>query len=148
MRFLAPLIALVAASAALASVTHTAHTGSDGRDVELVASGKKGFGIKGVPVRGLFPGATRPLRVKITNTYTFSIRVATPTAKVAAATTKAGCTGAAANLGVISPGTRRLVVPAHGSKTVVLRVTMPRTVANACQGATFRLSFRVRAARA
>ena len=88
MRFLAPLIALVAASAAVASVTHARHPGGDGRDIELIASVKKGFGIKGVPVTGLYPGATRPLRVKITNTYAFAIRVATPTGKAAAKTTR------------------------------------------------------------
>ena len=55
---------------------------------------------------------------------------------------------AAANLGLISPGTRRLVIPAHKSKTVVLQVAMPSTVANACQGATFKISFRARATRA
>ena len=147
-RFLAPLIALVAASAAVASVTHAGHPGGDGRDIELIASVKKGFGIKGVPVTGLYPGATRPLRVKITNTYAFAIRVATPTGKAAAKTTKAGCTGAPANLGLISTSTRRLVIPAHKSKTVVLQVTMPTTVANACQGATFKLSLRARATRA
>ena len=99
-------------------------------------------------VTGLYPGATRPLRVKITNTYAFAIRVATPTGKAAAKTTKAGCTGAPANLGLISTSTRRLVIPAHKSKTVVLQVTMPTTVANACQGATFKLSLRARATRA
>jgi len=34
------------------------------------------------------------------------------------------------------------------SKTVVLQVTMPATVANGCQGATFKLSFGARATRA
>lgn len=148
MRFLAPLIALVAASAAVASVTHARHPGRDGRDVELIASVKKGFGITGVPVTGLYPGASRPLKVTIKNTYAFSIRVAAPTGKAAAATTKAGCTGAAGNLGVISTGSRRLVIAAHRSKTVILQVTMPPTVANACQGATFKLSLRARATRA
>lgn len=105
-RFLAPLIGLVAASAAVASVTHARHPGEDGRDIELIASVKKGFGIKRVPVTGLYPGATRPLGVKITNTYAFAIRVATPTGKAAAKTTKAGCTGAPANLGLISTSTR------------------------------------------
>ena len=146
MRLLALLIALVTASAAVASVTHARHTGRDGRDIELIASAK-GFGIKGVPVTGLYPGATRPLRLKLTNTYPYRIAVAAPIAKVAAKTSKAGCTGIAANLGIGPTGIRRLVIPAHKSKTVVLQVAMPATVANACQGATFKISFRAKATR-
>jgi hypothetical protein len=147
MRFLALLIALIAASAAIASVPHGRHAGQDGRDIELIASVKK-FGIKGVPVSGLFPGATSPLRIKITNKYPFSIRMAAPKGKVAAATTRAGCTGIAANLGVSSTGNRRLVIARHKSKVVVLQVAMPTTVANACQGATFKISLSARATRA
>jgi hypothetical protein len=147
MRFLAPLIALVAASAAVASVTHARQSGHDGHGIELIASVKKGFGIKGVPVSGLYPGATRPLSVKITNTYAFPIRVAGLKGKVAAATNRAGCTGVAANLVIGPAGGRGVPIRAHKSKTVVLHVTMPRTVANACQGATFKLSFGARATR-
>ena len=83
MRTLALLIALVTASAAVASVTHARHSDQDGHDIELIASVKKGFGIKGVPVTGLYPGATRPLKVTITNTYGFAIKVSAPTARVA-----------------------------------------------------------------
>ena len=148
MRLLALVIALVTASAAVASVTHARHTDKGGRDIELIASVKKGFGIKGVPVTGLYPGATRPLKVTITNTYAFPIQVAAPTAKVATTTNKAGCTGAASNLGITSAGLRRLPIRAHKKKTVVLQVAMPPTVANACQGATFTISFRAKATRA
>jgi hypothetical protein len=148
MRLLALLIALVTASAAVASVTHAKHTDPDDRGVELIASVKKGFGVNGVPVTGLYPGASRPLRVTITNTYAFPIQVSAPTAKVAATTNKAGCTGAAANLGITSAGLRSLPIRAHKQKTVTLQIAMPSTVANACQGATFRISFRARATRA
>jgi hypothetical protein len=148
MRTLALLIALVTASAAVASVTHARHTDKDGRDIELIASVKKGFGINGVPVTGLYPGATRSLRVTITNTYAFPIKVGAPTAKVAATTTKAGCTGAASNLGITSAGLRGLPLRAHKKKTVVVQIAMPSTVANACQGATFTISFRAKATRA
>ena len=146
MRLLAFLIALVTASAAVASVTHARHPVKDGRDIELIAS-VKGFGIKGVPVTGLYPGAMRPLRLKMTNKYPYSIAVAAPIARVAATTNKAGCTGGVAHLGIGPTGIRRLVIPAHKSKTVVLQVAMPATVANACQGATFKISFRARATR-
>jgi hypothetical protein len=148
MRLLALLIALVTASAAVAAVTHAGHADPDGRDLVLIASVKRGFGVNGVPVTGLYPGARRPLKITITNTYAFAIKVAAPTAKVAAATTKAGCTGVAANLGIASAGLRRLSIRAHKQKTLTLEVAMPATVANACQGATFTISFRAQATRA
>ena len=130
-------------------MTHARHPGGDGRDIELIASVKKGFGIKGVPVTGLYPGATRPLRVKITNTYAFAIQVATPDGQGRREDRPGpAAPGRPANLGLISTSTRRLVIPAHKSKTVVLQVTMPSTVANACQGATFKISLRARATRA
>jgi hypothetical protein len=147
-RTLAFLIALVTASAAVASVTHARHTDRGRGDIELIASVKRGFGVNGVPVAGLYPGARRPLRVTITNTYAFPIKVAGPTAKVAATTNRTGCTGMAANLGVTSAGLRSLSLRAHKQKIVVLEVAMPSTVANACQGATFRISFRAKATRA
>jgi hypothetical protein len=147
-RTLAFLIALVTASAAVASVTHGRHTDRGRGGIELIASVNRGFGVNSVPVAGLYPGARRPLRVTITNTYAFPIKVAAPTAKVAATTNRAGCTGTAANLGVTSAGLRSLSLRAHKQKTVVLEVAMPSTVANACQGATFTISFRARATRA
>jgi hypothetical protein len=147
MRLLALLIALVTASAAVASVTHARHPDQGGRDIELIASAK-GFGIKGVPVTGLYPGAVRPMTLKLTNTYPYSIAVAAPIATVAATTNKAGCTGIAANLGITPAGIRRLVIASHKSKTVVIQVAMPPTVADACQGATFKISFRAKATRA
>ena len=145
MRLLAPILALVAASAAAAAVTHARQPAPRG-DAELVASVKKRFGIASVPVTGLYPGATRTLTVKVKNIYAFPIKVGPVKAKVKSSN-RPGCTGAASNLAVASAGARSLPIRAHRTKTVVLRVTMPRTVANACQGATFSLSFSARATR-
>ena len=144
MRFLAPILALVAASAAAAAVTH-AHRPPRGGDLELVASVKKRVGISGVPVTGLYPGAGRPLTVKVANPYAFPIKVGPLTAKVKSSN-RQGCTAAASNLKVSAPS-GRLAIRAHKTKAVVLQVTMPRTVANACQGARFALSFSARATR-
>jgi hypothetical protein len=49
---------------------------------------------------------------------------------------------------VVPAGARSLPISPHKSKTVRLQVSMPSTVANACQGATFSLSFSARATRA
>ena len=148
MRTLALLIALVTASAAVASVTHARHPDRDGRDIELIASVKKGFGIKGVPVTGLYPGATRPLRVTITNTYALRDQGRRTHGQGRRGDQQGRLHRAGANLGIISAGLRRLPIRAHKKKTVVLQVAMPSTVANACQGATFKISFRAKATRA
>jgi hypothetical protein len=148
MRLLVPLIALVTASAAVASVTHARRPSQADRDLELVASVQTGFGITGVPVNGLYPGATLPLTVKISNPYAFRIKIGKPSAKVGASTNRPGCTGAATNLSVVGGGVGSLAIRAHRSKSVVLQVAMPATVDDACQGATFTLSFRASAARA
>ncbi|HEY7258915.1 MAG TPA: hypothetical protein VH459_07590 [Gaiellales bacterium] len=146
MRFLAPILVLVSASAAVASVTHTRHPAQTGAP-ELVASVKKPFSITGVPVTGLYPGASRPLTVKVTNPYTFAIKIGPVTARVRSSN-RPGCTAAATNLTATAGGSRSLPIGAHRSKTVVLHVAMPSTVSNACQGARFTLSFGARATRA
>ena len=40
------------------------------------------------------------------------------------------------------------VIKRKATKTVTLHVTMPKTVADACQSATFRISFKARAVKA
>jgi hypothetical protein len=145
-RFLAPILALVAASAAAAAVTHAHRPAPRGGDLELVASVKKRVGISGVPVTGLYPGAGRPLTVTVTNPYAFPIKVGPLKANVKSSN-RQGCTAAASNLKV-SASSGGLAIRAHKTKTVVFQVTMPRTVANACQGARFALSFSARATRA
>ena len=148
MRLLTLIITLVAASAAAAAVTHARQPAPQHGGPELVASVAKRFSITGVPVTGLYPGATRPITVKISNPYGFPIKVATPRATVVVATNRAGCTGASSNLQVAATGLRTVAIRARKAKTVTMRVTMPATVANACQGATFTLSFRSSAKRA
>ena len=92
--------------------------------------------------------ATKVFQVKITNPYTFSIRVPALTATVAARTTKVGCTGAKTNIVVTTKGMRAVVIPKRTSRYATIHVTMPSTVANACQGARFTITLRGRATRA
>jgi hypothetical protein len=145
-RLLTPVLILATASAAVASVTHVRHAAPPG-GAEIVASVKKRVGITGVPVAGLYPGATRPLTVKVTNPYPFAITIGPLTARVRSSN-RPGCTGAATNLTVATAGSRGLPIGTRRSKTVVLHVTMPPTVSDACQGARFALSFSARASRA
>ena len=146
MRVLTPILALVAASAAAAAVTHAQQPASRG-DLELIASVKKRVAITGVPVTGLYPGAARSLTVKVTNPYAFQVKLGPVTTKVTSSN-RAGCSPAASNLTVVSTGSRSVTIRARAAKTVLLRATMPVTVANACQGARFTLSFSARATHA
>jgi hypothetical protein len=145
MRFVTLIITLVATSAAAAAVTHARQPAPHGGP-ELVASVAKRFSITGVPVTGLYPGATRPLTVKVKNIYAFPIKIGTLKTTVKSSN-RPGCTGAAANLQVVASGARTVPIRAHKTKTVVLHVTMPSTVSNACQGAKFSLSFSATAKR-
>jgi hypothetical protein len=145
MRFLTLIVTLVATSAAAAAVTHVRQPAPHGGP-ELVASVAKRFAITGVPVTGLYPGATRPLTVKVKNIYAFPIKIGTLKTTVKSSN-RPGCTGAAANLQVVATGARTVPIRAHKTKTVVLHVTMPSTVSNACQGAKFTLSFSATAKR-
>jgi hypothetical protein len=145
MRFLTLIVTLVATSAAAAAVTHVRQPAPHGGP-ELVASVAKRFSITGVPVTGLYPGATRPLTVKVKNIYAFPIKIGTLKTTVKSSN-RPGCTGAAANLQVVATGARTVPIRAHKTKTVVLHVTMPSTVSNACQGAKFTLSFSATAKR-
>ena len=132
-------VAILAAVAAFAHARHRppVHSGP----LVMVAS-KTGFKLSGAPITGLYPGATKPLKVKIKNPYGFTVKIKTPKTKVT--TTRAGCSGAATNLKVVRPKIT-LRIPAHRSKTMTLQVVMPGTVANACQGARFSISLKAKA---
>ena len=102
--------------------------------------------VKGVSVKGLYPGAVKSLKVTVTNGEKFTIKVKPLKVSVAAKTGRAGCTGKPVNLVVKAP--RATVKLGRKKKHVyVLRVTMPATVANACQGARFKLTVKTRATR-
>ena len=114
---------------------------------DLIAS-KRGFGIKATPVAGLYPGATKTLTLRVTNPYGYSIRVLPVKAAVVRTTNRAGCLGIPANVTVSTRGVKAAVIKRKATRTVTLHVTMPKTVADACQSATFRISFKARAVKA
>jgi hypothetical protein len=88
-------------------------------------------------VKGLYPGATAKLRVKVRNRYGFRLRVTsvTVTPKDASKACRKGNVAFARFIG-------RLLVPAHKVRFVTLKATMARKAPNACKGATFRLAIR------
>lgn len=81
---------------------------------------------------GLYPGATTTLPVTVSNPGDTALTLASVTPGTVTSATP-GCTAfVAATAPAVLP-----VVPAHGSVTVQVTVTMGLAAANACQGAAF-----------
>jgi hypothetical protein len=147
MRFFLSTAVVLAAAAGVAA--HVAAPGSgpgDGR-MQLIASVQHTVSVTSTPVTGLYPGAMRGLTLQVKNTYTYAVKITAVKTKIAAATTRPGCTGTRANL-VISRRSGVFVIRPKKTQPVVMTVVMPPTVADACQGATFRMTFTARAVRA
>jgi len=121
-----------------------------GKDKNPPDTSGKTFSISG-DVSGLFPGASRPLVLTFTNSNNFAIKITSM--EVAAATSdKGGC--GASNL--ITPSFRDdprsmtddIIVPAKKTASHTFQVRMTASPANACQGATWALSYTGQAERA
>lgn len=95
-------------------------------------------------VAGLYPGARRPLRVRIRNRRPFPVRVLALRARVVGGGRR-GCTR---KYLVVAPRRLRLRVPPRRARSVLLRVTMRRSAPDACKRAVFRLAFSARGRRA
>ena len=111
--------------------------------------GTKTFAISG-SAQGLYPGGTAPLALQLENPSAFPIRVVSLTVQ-AANSDKAGCS--ANNLVVPSYEDAAgsgddVVVPRRGTRTHTLQVGLVATAPDACQNATWSLSYSGRAVRA
>ncbi|MEU4618913.1 hypothetical protein AB0G04_02880 [Actinoplanes sp. NPDC023801] len=140
---------LVAAGTAVACVWVAAGSRTEASEVDLARLGAFSFEVTGSPMEKFHPGAVRRTRVTIANPYPFAIRVRQVDARVTGSS-KWRCRPTAANLTIGGYlGSLPLTVPAYGRKTAgEFEVTMPHTVADACQRATFRLAFSAGAERA
>ncbi|WP_285471460.1 hypothetical protein [Actinoplanes sp. NBRC 101535] len=106
------------------------------------------FDVSSTPVVDLHPGAAKRTRLTFANPYPFSISVRSVGAAVAS-TSKRSCKPAAANLRIGQYlGSLPLNVPARGRRSAgELEVTMPNSVADACQRTTFQLKITASAVR-
>jgi hypothetical protein len=107
------------------------------------ANGGARLRIKSKPVLGLYPGAVRKLTLLVHNpdrrrVLVYRLRVRNT------ATSRRGCAASRRNLAIRQYGRRPFVISPHGTRRVVVRLTMPYTVANACQRAVFRLRYSAR----
>jgi hypothetical protein len=146
MRFLLTTAVLLATAAGVAAASASASHHSPARTgpLELLAAAGKSVTVKGLPVSGLYPGAVKPLIVTVKNLNGFTIKVPTVKTKVAAVTTVRGCAGTTMNL-VVTHVNKTLTIKKKRSAKLPLTVTMPRTVANVCQGARFSITVTVKA---
>lgn len=97
------------------------------------------------PVTGLYPGATKDLILTLRNpnrSRSISIR----RLRVRdVATTRRGCAPSGRNLQIRQYGGPPIHIPAGGARNVRVILAMPNTVADACQRATFRLRYSLKA---
>lgn len=102
------------------------------------------FTVQAPPVAGLHPGAVRNLKISVYNPHRHAIRIGGIGAQVTATST-AACAATASNL-TVRPRQGRpvlpLLVPARTTRAAgEIPLFMPNTVVNACQRATFTISF-------
>jgi hypothetical protein len=103
--------------------------------------------IMGEPVTGLYPGATKDLILTLRNpNRKHSVGIRRLRVREVA-TSSQGCAPSPRNLEIRQYPGRPFRIAAHGTKSVTLLLTMPDTVVDACQHATFRLRFSAEVAR-
>ena len=91
-------------------------------------------------VTGLYPGATRRLVLTLHNRLHRRIAIREIDVRVVS-TTKPGCEPSPSNLAIQQPSRRTLRLHQHGTRQVTVRMAMPNSVADACQGAVFKLRY-------
>jgi hypothetical protein len=146
MRFLLSTAVVLAGAAGVAAHVAAPGPGPGNGRMELIASVKHAVSVTSSPVTGLYPGASRTLTVRIKNAYTYPVKVASVKTKLAVATNRPGCGGTRGNLIVSRRGGSIAIKPTK-TANLVMTVVMPPTVVNACQGATFRITFTAHAVR-
>lgn len=101
------------------------------------ASNSQGsFGIAGQG-NGLFPGGTQQLAMQFDNPNPFPIDVSRVEA-ASVRTDNAGCASGMFGFGSLASAVR---VPANGTATAAMRITLAEAAPDACQGVTVTLSF-------
>lgn len=106
-----------------------------------LASGKSAPRLKARgKVTGLYPGAVKQMRIRITNKDRDPVKLRFVKTKARDAST--GCTSD--NIAVTREQRTHTVVPARSSRGVRITVQMLPSAVDACQGARFPLRFRVR----
>ncbi len=146
MRFLLSTAVALAAAAGVAAHVAAPGAGPDRGRMELIASVKHAVSVTSTPVTGLYPGASKGLTLRIKNTYPYPVKITSVKTKIAAATNHPGCGGVRTNL-LVSRRAGAVKIKPKKTAKVIMTVVMPATVLDACQGATFKITFTARAVR-
>jgi hypothetical protein len=100
------------------------------------------FVLEGKPVRGLYPGAVRQMKITVFNPLGAKLRVQQVSGKVTSSSRR-GCPASTASL-VVRPftGVLPVVVPARGRTTLTgaLPIAMPGGASEKCAGVRFTIS--------
>jgi hypothetical protein len=91
-------------------------------------------------VTGLYPGARKQLVLTLRNRTHHRVAVRRIRIRIVS-TTKAGCTASNSNLAIHQPSSQGRRLRPGGRRRITVRISMPNSVADACQGAVFRLRY-------
>jgi hypothetical protein len=93
-------------------------------------------------ISGLYPGAKRKLTLTLHNFDRAHSVVVRRVRVREVRTTKRGCAPSRRNLRIRQSGLHDFRIRARGTRTITVVLTMPNTVADACQQARFKLRYR------
>jgi hypothetical protein len=111
---------------------------------QVATASSRGTGslrIRSNRVSNLYPGAKRTLTLTIHNNSKHAVQVRALRVRDLG-TTKRGCAPTRRNLRIRRQKPRSFRLRSGGSRRVVFLLTMPNTVADACQGAVFDLRYK------
>ena len=97
------------------------------------------------PVLGLYPGMTKELVLTLRNSVPRRSILVRRVLVRDVGTTRAGCAPSPRNLTIRQYHGAALRIPPRGSRRVTVLLSMPNTVADACQRAGFKLRYTARA---
>ncbi|MEU4687524.1 hypothetical protein [Actinoplanes sp. NPDC023714] len=146
-------MAAVAAAAALATALVVVVTGPEApEDETFVLVGRGGgepgggplaFELKGKPVRGLYPGAVKQMRITVDNPLGYRLSVQRLSATVTSSSSRRGCPATPANLQVKEYTGRLPAIVAAGGRTDLggaIPVAMPLGAPEKCAGVRFTIA--------
>ena len=93
-------------------------------------------------IAGFYPGAKRKLTLTLHNLDRAHSVLVRRVRVREVGTTQRGCARSPRNLRIRQNGLHDFRIRARGTRTITVVLTMPNTVANACQRARFRLQYR------
>jgi hypothetical protein len=146
-------LAAVATVFTLAGTATGSVAGPTGADIDLATfalpqwpwlephhapTGPQAFTVEAAPVSGLYPGATKSMRVRVRNPYNFDLRINRLGAEVVSSSSRA-CPARPGNLVAgLHEGRLPITVRARQAREAgSIPIRMPTSVTNECAGVTF-----------